>query len=101
MVIADYPGSPYLIGEIRPFVQGSFFTTYPAIFRPLAWYEEREEHEIPNFVKNAADGVVFKVRSVNNFGDYPKCLVLKGNENPFWHSFSDLLPATEEEYNNQ
>lgn len=70
-VIADYPNSPFKIGmicqltEIHPYSGMSFiyddvtvvspewFVKYPAIFKPLAWYEEREINELPEYLLNS------------------------------------------------
>lgn len=70
-VIADYPDSPYTIGDILSFQQwggdlkkwahyndeGIFmgftddFDEYPHIFKPLQWWEERKAEDMPEYVK--------------------------------------------------
>lgn len=69
-VIADYPQSPFTIGDIikhnavlDDFIyydeEGIVRITpkyYPAIFKKLEWWEDRSFEELPEYVKNA-DGV--------------------------------------------
>jgi hypothetical protein len=66
-VIADYPGSPFEIGEVLQtniYCAGQDMTgsgvlsspvykpeKYPAIFRPLDWWEHRKPEEWPQYVK--------------------------------------------------
>lgn len=78
--------------------QKFFYDKYPHLFKRLSWWEEREESEMPEYVKNAADGIVFKVEY--NFRSKTPSDVKTWNNNwrMFWHSLYDLLPATETEY---
>ena len=70
-VISDYPESPFSIGDILKYnsvldmyiyfyEDGDVISInpkyYPAIFKPLEWWEERSIEELPEYVKNA-DGV--------------------------------------------
>lgn len=115
--IADYPGSDYSVGQIIPLTnhhsnefysrtedddvieQESFYKQYPHIFKRLQWWEDRDISELPEYVKNAADGIVFKVEY--NFNGHTPSDVHTWNEEarvPFWHSLHHLLPATESDY---
>lgn len=108
-VIAGYPGSlyptGYIIDEADNLEGFTFFSTevhkYPHIFKPLAWYEEREEKDMPSYVRNVADGIVFKVYA--RFKKAPSSIQVKakGSKYATWHALCDLIPATEAEYNNQ
>lgn len=51
-VIADYPNSDYEIGQII-INESDYCTRYPAIFKPLAWWQGRTLDEIVSvkFVK--------------------------------------------------
>lgn len=76
---------------------GSYFITnvlkvedYPQLFRPLAWWEEREETDMPKYVKTKAGNSVRKVFSIK--GDYVSFTEQKYRNCKHW------LPATEEEY---
>ncbi len=67
-VIADYPQNPKPIGTIIPEIRGYYevregysikaelISDYPAIFKPLEWWEERSDSEMPQYVK-LDDGV--------------------------------------------
>lgn len=75
LVIGDYPslGSYAKIGDVitgkTVWVAGKEYEmkNYPAIFRPLAWYEHREENELPTYVKFVKDYMDFKK------GSFYKC----------------------------
>jgi len=108
-VIADYPGSLYKVGYIineADNIEGrTFFTTtvhkYPHIFRALAWYEEREEKDMPEYVKDMEDGgIVYKIIKLHTKGgimaEYPD-----GSGKTCWLGWDGLEPATKEEYDDQ
>lgn len=76
-VIAPYPGSPFNDGNIlyyddEKIEAGFWYSTsesgqrfyiqdphlYPHLFKPLAWWEEREATEMPEYVK-AESGKIF------------------------------------------
>jgi len=51
-VIADYPESPYPVGEIIERTgKTTFFEKYPAIFKPLPWWSHRKIEDMPEYVK--------------------------------------------------
>lgn len=65
-VIADYPRSRYIIGEIVQYGQIGRETQikyddYPAIFKPLQWWEERKVEEMPPFIRFKQDNAIFKI----------------------------------------
>lgn len=115
LVIADYPANcSHKVGSIFSDNGKSMVTDqngrplficdwdkFPHIFKPIAWYEKREEKDMPEYVKNAADGIVFKV--VARFKKTPSSIQVKakGAKNATWHALCDLLPATKEEFDNQ
>jgi hypothetical protein len=99
-VIADYPHSPYKIGDIITFDQRLWINSdykladksidkYPHLFKKLEWHEEREPEEMPEYVKHK-NGNVFKVSEVT-----PSGMILEGH---FWVRFKNILPATKEQY---
>jgi hypothetical protein len=113
-VIADYPFSPYKVGEIisihdeiknLPVAETSHYVHFQPVsifaemlhlFKPLAWWEERQEHEIPSFLKDTApDGEMFKVMSVEG----AKVLVYNEVKPRRWTLLKYFLPGTEAEYN--
>ena len=122
-VIADYPHSLYPIGYViheAANLEGfTFFSTevhkYPHIFKPLAWYEEREEKDMPAYIKivdketeDPEPDIVYKLGKGKdcwfNYGeDGPYHLEYKNGGGTLLGSFPDgrFLPATESEYNNQ
>lgn len=83
-VIADYPSSNFLVDEILIADESDKFMQYedwgkwelvpkdyPAIFKQLAWYEERDASEMPEYVKFVEDfmnhqkGEVYKFENWN------------------------------------
>lgn len=124
-VIADYPASPYKVGEVlifweisqgydeskRPItldlqdsglefqrmVNEEEFKKYPHLFRPLQWWEERRISDLPNYIRITGD--VYKVDEwFNNVGNHPRSV-----ENPNlaieWHFIAGhSIPTTLEEY---
>lgn len=113
-VIADYPGSPYKIGDILFYMKSystvSYLPTttycdkfirienYPHIFRKLEWWEEREEQDMPEYVKYVPKDKVLKVADKSE-----DCrLWHKDNEVEFrFIGSKNFLPSTKEEYESQ
>jgi len=72
-VIADYPGQKYQIGDVIPgersYVAGETdewslkvsMKDYPALFKPLQWWEHRKPEDMPEYVKERGGWAVFKV----------------------------------------
>lgn len=91
-VIADFPYSSYCINDV---IQGEEFRLcneehithlcnhYPELFKKLEWWEEREEKDLPDYVRRKDTGRI-----------YPT--IWKG-----LLSFRLYEPATEQEYLNQ
>lgn len=92
-VIADYPQSDYKIGEIldRDWSwdgndEDGFkhsISQYPHLFKELAWYEEREDSDMPEYVKDTLSETVYKMNYFLN------------NHVVF---LQEYLPATKEQY---
>lgn len=114
-VIADYPDSKFNEGDIlveqdeKAFNQFTLyrngkgigfwnydFGKYPHLFKKLQWWEEREESDMPEYVKT--DEAVYK-----NYGRGHTLVHLKVVDKEFACDMylEDLLPATKEEYENQ
>lgn len=127
-VIADYLFSPYKIGNVivcenhqykqvhlatinvremgENIKQECFYDIedcklYPALFKPLAWYEDREVGDMPEYVKYD-DGGVYKIDKwelniVNEL--MPKRIDGIINANVIWHfKKKKSLPATLTEF---
>lgn len=120
-VIADYPQSKFEINEILipdrldGTVNGFWvsecknnrkivFATpqnYPHLFKKLEWWEEREERDMPEYVRfirnyhNAKRGEIKKVVRYAGPGFYT------GETESYLLSNKDILPATKEEYEAQ
>jgi hypothetical protein len=80
-----------------------YFAPYPHLFRPLQWWEERTEDEMPEYVKLVLNGRIEFVHHVlgweeQNFYGQPlyKYINMVGHESTF--CVISLLPATLEEY---
>lgn len=72
-VIADWPKSIYKVGTIINAgwrsedllycdTNGPRMRDYPHLFRKLDWWEERQPEDMPEYLKDIADGELFKVR---------------------------------------
>lgn len=55
MVEADYPNSPYEVGQILT-APTTDVQNYPHIFRPMHWSEQRELGEMPRYIKDVYSG---------------------------------------------
>lgn len=106
-VIADYPNSDYHTGEILDRDWGFGFkhkiSDYPHLFKRLFWWQEREENDMPEYVKigDCMDEVEYEVIKVGGYCEY------HFHEGDFFgikykngggYITTDLLPATREEY---
>lgn len=117
-VIADYPNSPFTIGEILYLTDECFignslgYESYPKIFRKLEWWEHRLPHETPTHVKFVKDYMDFKEWQVFPFSNWNKgrtdtnlhdCIGFitgkgKYNKSAIPATYNVLLPATESDY---
>lgn len=106
-VIADYPGNPFEISAIiEPTgthqyeqIECAYFDRYPHIFQPLGWWEEREEKDMPDYVKSLINQEFYKV-VVKNKVSFSAVQEWKGG----WgidYPWDNVLPATQEEYDLQ
>lgn len=85
--------------------QESFFKMYPHLFKPLEWWEEREEKDMPEYLKlefNNKIHFVHKVERWSGENSYGAPLYEYINKVGYKTTscVSDLLPATEKEYLN-
>jgi hypothetical protein len=105
-VIADYPNSPFFIGQVFtiPNFDNQFTkdywaaekNKYPNIFEPLPWWKERKVEDMPEYVRHTASGKTWKVKEY----DLPTGAHLVGNEiSSYWAVMKNLVPATESDYN--
>jgi hypothetical protein len=100
-VIADYPGSHLNNGEIiTPNVDEKYMddydlSKYPAIFKPLSWWEDRLPEDMPEYLK----GITGEVEKVEKYDFDTDTIYLEGG-----YPFSLKLhlrfrsPATPDEY---
>lgn len=126
-VIADYPGTVFDVNQILEVsgdCAGSNRTgsgvlsksvykpeKYPAIFRPMPWYEERKVGEMPEYVKNT-----YREGMVNDIFVYAvkkhftrdmtgvECGIKEDakywtDENDFSHLYIHYAPATLQDFN--
>jgi len=86
-VIADYPSSPYYVGEIKDRLGdnvAAHFAKYPHLFRKLNWWEERKVEDMPEYVKYHNGSISLLTKDMIDAGG----IVLE-----------DYLPTTEQQYN--
>lgn len=110
-VIADYPESGLRIGDILEDGQKEFEwwinnrdqskwtfhpEKYPAIFRKLEWWEEREESDMPEYLLMKHQSQKVKIATKH----YVKATHSLGfvDEDGSTKSYVNYLPATLEEY---
>lgn len=122
IVIADYPGSFLRIGDILTDQQKDYEfwecnrdlskfaespAHYPDIFRPLNWWEHREEKDMPGYIKLRGD--IYKVHEWDSGTGTPTVFINDIKREQFkWGEkyklsplYGDFTPATKEEYENQ
>lgn len=101
--IADYPHSGHNVGGIihidslpLPRTGAEFFNKYPHLFKPLQWWEEREEKDMPEYVKGSGG----KPYKVNEYAKYdPEIAYIKGDNNKNKRiKLRNFNPATEQDY---
>jgi len=99
-VIADYPSSPYYVGEIKDRLGdnvAAHFAKYPHLFRKLNWWEERKVEDMPEYVKPiVAPYYIFKV---TRFTQDEYCYFIGNNGKEIGEFISRFEPATEQQYN--
>lgn len=99
-VIADYPASEFFVGSIRKeeiFDLGDNeyrYSDFPHLFKPLAWYEDREPDEWPEYVKGLR--AVKRLLKVEDHGGMFLSILCEGET--VWGTIWMYEPATEEEY---
>jgi len=122
-VIADYPNSPFAVGQVlnlkevggfwryewynnagMEYETESYFNEYSHLFKKLSWWEDRKVEDMPEYVTsnggtvNMQKGEVFKARNWDDFArDIITCQIV-GFSDFFAYKASELLPATEQEY---
>lgn len=116
-VIADWPGSRFRIGQI---LKQDFTTAfrndngignynvdkYPNLFKELHWWEERDEKDMPEYIKFVDDYMDFKSGAVykcEKWSEHDDMIEFRTGVGKYdLHgvppSFNQLLPATLSEY---
>lgn len=101
-LIESYPGNSSEVGSVSiEESTASYFRRFPTNFKELGWWEEREESEMPDYVKwddkdSRPAPFVRKIKS--HFMHTRNQFVSEDGGN---YVYSPFLPATEEEYLNQ
>ncbi len=109
-VIAIFPLMCVALGEVLAsqrnhahVLEGGYWmvdlAAYPHLFRPLAWWEEREEKDMREvrFLKDIGDGEVFQSECTNN----GTCFVKPNNKadgDLRYTNIQHFTPATAEDY---
>lgn len=115
-VIEPYPGSPHRVGDILHYDETTETfenprnlkwikdpSLYPANFKPLAWWEDRQASEMPEYVKR--NERVWKVAWTDYLGSWNPVFTkdstrLNQRLAIEWHYHTnEFLPATEADYN--
>ena len=99
LVIADYPNDIYKTGFIIEGDNLRYMTNmekYPHLFRPLSWWEFREEKDMPEYVK-VHGNEIHKVRKWNIFRGHAIANTLDGTTQYDFNA-SESIPSTATEY---
>lgn len=107
-LIADFPGNRRILGSIlychnKPEID--FYDKYPHLFKKMHWWEERQESEMPMYLKHSCPSLETSYHKIEKwdmeilvgFTDVKRreCCSLLG-----WNPEYTYKPATEEEYLN-
>jgi hypothetical protein len=111
-VIAPYPDMPFSVGQVlllQKHKEGWEYTwaehdgfhsmtdlemsEFPHLFKEMEWWEEREEKDMPEYVKHRRGEGVLKIVSI----DWKYMSVILEDDS-FPRSFMNFLPATASEY---
>jgi hypothetical protein len=112
-VIAGYPSMPFMNNQVLNLVirrtggwvyewyehDGKYeigeyeLKDYPHLFKKMEWWEEREEKDMPEYVKHRRGEGVLKIVSI----DWKYMSVILEDDS-FPRSFMNFLPATASEY---
>jgi len=116
IVMADYPFSPYTVGEIVALTNyfvlakllGCSYTLpsnedlcrlYPKVFRLLEWWEYREISDLPTYVKVVIPHQKLEQGCIRAVSSWAKTkLGLRGDSFPCYLTIDWVTPATEIEY---
>lgn len=104
LVIADYPLMRCKLGEIleadmtltADILATKEYDKYPHLFRPLSWWEFREEKDMPEYVK-VHGNEIHKVRKWNIFRGHAIANTLDGTTQYDFNA-SECIPSTATEY---
>lgn len=116
--IADFPDSKYKIGQIYDgfeFEDNIFISPkdfgysdtpidipedYPAIFKKLEWWEERNKEDLPKYIKHKLDNIILKVYE---YGRYDAWFYQEEDGVTYTPALpiKHFDPATKEEYEQQ
>lgn len=106
-LIADYPGNTQEIGNVTVEVStANYFRKYPANFRELQWWEDREIEDMPEYVKFKSDSNTGKVldaiiNSTGGIAIQTDCISQPDNRPIInYCPIGWFLPASESEYLN-
>lgn len=112
-VIADYPKQDFEVGEVLYEDNEMYFVYtdngkwqihpewYPHLFKKLAWHEERNIEDLPEYVKLGYNNRNQYVHQVDKWFDeidglYYQYLNKVGT--PLMSNVNELLPSTQQEY---
>lgn len=105
-IIADYPLAPGPVGSIitmsihPKFDDSEGYLSFPHLFKKLEWWEERVLAEMPLYVKNTKTKEVYRLMGCEPsiLGLYAR---LRIGDRVTTEEFKTLIPATQEEYEQQ
>lgn len=103
----------YRIFEKQVAMAKETIESYPHLFKPLAWYEDREESQMPEYVKFVKNYMNYKKGQVYKYSNWSNSLRIGeigfmidanskekyGNHVAMPANFDQFMPATETEYN--
>lgn len=91
LISIDYPNNRLKVGTIIENGNPLYYNQFPAIFRQLAWYEMREEKDMPRFAKKYNDEII-------RITFWDMSIIPQAATKELCYSAKYLTPCTEQEY---
>jgi hypothetical protein len=104
-VIADYPNTPFKVGEILQRKEGDWlndkgwsklYEPYPHLFKKLEWWEDRKLEYMPHFLKGKTRSYEILTWELDSEGEI--FFTIEDDYLGWYPDQDDCIPITEEEY---
>lgn len=115
-VIADYPDSPFGVGQILPlifkaagwryeyvtyegqdYISESQLKEYPHLFKEMEWFEDRKKEDMPKYIKSKRTGNIGVVEKWN-MSKESKAVDTYASVGSYCWFVTGIEPCTEQQY---